>query len=130
MKKLIFFVIIAILIFAIYGGIDLSLLDYREKDVCPKLLGIPACYLVLVFFSLTFIFHVFKKHARPNFGYFIFLSFPFLLALSGTISEMSGKVICPRTPGGTPMCYISLGICTALLVLKIVEQRMTNRALS
>jgi len=126
MKKLIFYIIIAVLLFAIYGAFNLSMLDFKEKDICPKLVGIPACYVVLAFFSLALVFHVFKRHSRRNIGYFILLLVPFLLALSGTISELSGKVVCPRTPGGTPMCYISLGICSTLLVLKIFENRLSS----
>lgn len=53
-----------------------------------------------------------------NYAYFGFMAIPFLLALKGTVTELSGTVICPRTAGGTPMCYLSLGFCTLLLALK------------
>lgn len=123
-KRIVFFIILGILIFAVYGGIDLSLTDFRQKDVCPKILGIPACYLVLLFFSLTLAAHV-LPFTRKDLFYIIFLTFPFLLAVSGTLSELTGTVVCPRTPGGTPMCFISAAICSALLILKVVERKIT-----
>jgi len=111
-----FYIIIVILLFVIYGSFSLSKHDYKKKDVCPKVLGIPACYLVLLFFIGALIIHlILPVH---TYLYFAMLVVPFLLALTGTMTELSGKVICPRTPGGIPMCYISLGFCMALIGLK------------
>lgn len=56
--------------------------------------------------------------------YYAFLACPLLLALTGTVTKLAGKEICPRTAGGTPMCYISLGICLILLCLKLAEQKL------
>lgn len=123
MKQMAFFLIIVILLFSLYGSFNLSLVDFQEKDICPKMLGIPACYIVFVFFLLTLISHIWTRRSPSYLLYYLFLAIPFLMALSGTISELSGKVVCPRTPGGTPMCYISLGICTLLIVIKLVETK-------
>ncbi len=112
-----YYIIIAILVFVIYGSFMLSRKDFRKKNVCPKVLGIPACYLVFLFFVAALLVHSFS-FGTP-YSYFGFLAVPFLLALTGTIVEMTGKVICPRTPGGTPMCFISLGFCATLIALKL-----------
>lgn len=124
MKQILFFVIIGILLFSIYGSFNLSMVDFQKKNVCPKILGIPACYIVFLFFSLALGSHLFKGSLGNDLWYYGLMAVPFLLALSGTLTELSGKVVCPRTPGGTPMCYISLGICTTLIVLKFLESRM------
>ena len=124
MKQIIFYLIIAILVFATYGSWNLSRVDYRKKNICPKILSIPACYIVFIFFLLTLVVHVLMREASNTILYFSFVAVPFLLALAGTITELSGKVICPRTPGGTPMCFISLGITTTLLILKIIEKNI------
>lgn len=100
------------------------MVDFNKKDICPKVLGIPACYIVFLFFALALGAHVFKGYLGRDLWYYGFMSVPILLALGGTLTELSGKVICPRTPGGTPMCYISLGICTTLLLIKFAETRM------
>lgn len=124
MKLAIFIIIIAILLFSIYGSFNLSMVDFAKKDVCPKVFGIPACYIVCAFFILALAGHAFKGYLGRDLWYYGFVAVPFLLALGGTLTELSGKVICPRTPGGTPMCFISLGICTTLLILKIAETRL------
>ena len=124
MKEILFFAIIAVLLFSLYGSFNLSRVDFRKKNVCPKVLGVPACYIVFLFFALAFFAHVFTGALAKDLWYYGLLAVPFLLALGGTLTELSGKVICPRTPGGTPMCFISLGICTTLLLLKFAETRM------
>jgi len=126
MSRLLFYTIIVILLFSIYGSFSLSIADFNTKNVCPKLLGIPACYIVLLFFVLILLSHIFQSYMGTRLWYYVFLTVPLLLALSGTITELSGKVICPRTSGGTPMCYISLGICMLLLILKIIEKSLSN----
>ena len=114
-----YYIIIAILLFSIYGSFNLSRYDYRKKNICPKILGIPACYIVCFFFVVALV----AQFVQPTQStiYYAMIATPFLLAFAGTATELSGKVICPRTPGGTPMCYISLGICTALLALKFFK---------
>jgi len=124
MKQTIFFLILGLLIFASYGSFNLSRVDYKKKNICPKIVGIPACYLVFLFFALTLVAHLIPNSLAINWWYFGFLAIPFLLALSGTVTELSGKVVCPRTAGGTPMCYISLAMCSALLIMKIVEHKL------
>ena len=115
---MIYYLIILTLLFVSYGSFMLSRKDFRKKNVCPKVLGIPACYLVFIFFIGTLATHI----VRPDFyyGYYGMLAVPFLLALTGTLTELSGKVICPRTSAGTPMCFLSLGFCTILMVLKVL----------
>ena len=111
-----YYIIIVILLFVIYGSFSLSRHDYKKKDVCPKILGIPACYLVFIFFVGALAIQLLQP--AQAYLYYGLLAVPFLLALAGTLTELSGKVICPRTPGGTPMCFISLGFCTLLIGLK------------
>jgi len=120
-KSLLFYVIAVVLLFVIYGSWELSVTDFRQKDICPKVLGIPACYLVLIFFILVLLSHLLERVFDNKLWYFVFIAFPFLLALGGTLAEISGTVVCPRTSGGTPMCYISLGMCSLLITLKIAE---------
>ena len=123
MKQIIFYVILAILLFAIYGGINLSLVEFEKQNICPKVIGIPACYIVLGAFIFVLISHIALPSPKQA-AYYGFLSLPFFLALGGTLTELSGKVICPRTPGGTPMCYISLGLCSTLIILKMIENKI------
>ena len=118
MNIVLYYIILVVLSFVIYSSYRLSRRDYRKKDVCPKILGVPACYIVCLFFIAALLGHIFFE-AVP-YWYFGFIAIPFILALLGTITELKGKVICPRTIGGTPMCYLSLGFCSLLIALKIL----------
>ena len=117
MKNIFYVLIISILLFAIYGSADLSMNDWEVGDVCPKILGIPACYIVLACFSAALIGHLIPR-SSGNWIFFLFVGIVTLIASTGTIGELTGTAKCPRTAGGTPMCFISLAICLSLLASK------------
>lgn len=117
MKNIFYVLIISILLLAIYGSTDLSMNDWKVGDICPKILGIPACYIVLACFSAALIGHLIPR-SSGNWIFFLFVGIVTLIASTGTIGELTGTAKCPRTAGGTPMCFISLAICLSLLASK------------
>ena len=117
MKNIFYVLIISILLFAIYGSTGLSMNDWEVGDICPKILGIPACYIVLACFSAALIGHLIP-HSSGNWIFFLFVGVVTLIASTGTIGELTDTAKCPRTAGGTPMCFISLAICLSLLASK------------
>lgn len=119
MKSIWYWLIIGIAGFAIYGSIRLVMNEWEIGDVCPKILGIPACYIVLVCFLGGLVAHLLPV-SKGKYIYFFFIGLVTLIASTGTIGELTGLAKCPRTSGGTPMCFISLAICVSLLVSKIV----------
>lgn len=120
-KHYLFYVaILCLLAYAAYGALELSLTDYRHKDVCPKLFGIPACYLVFLSFAMLFFLQIFR--IRKLYFYLV-LAFPLLLALVASVMELAGIEVCPRNAGGTPMCYFSLLLCGLILILKMLQLR-------
>ena len=121
MKKNIFYWLsTTVLLFAIYGAGSLSLSDFQGTISCPKIAGIPACYLVLLFFVLGAMSH-FVKHRFSNKAFFFFIGIPGLLALFASIKELNVPNTCPQTSSGIPMCYISLGLCTTILLFKFLS---------
>ena len=122
-KHLIYYTIIFALLVAIYGAFDLSLKDFQGKISCPKLLGLPICYLVSLTFFLTFLSHMLESYLPGEWLFFIFLAVPFTLAFGGTLTEMSGTIICPRSSGGIPLCYLSLALCSILFILKVLHYK-------
>lgn len=50
------------IVFAIglLGAGDLALDEIRQSNICPKILGIPACYIILTCFVIPFLMHLFK----------------------------------------------------------------------
>lgn len=108
-----------LLVFAI-GIIGSGLLVYDEiktTNVCPKLLGIPACYIILACFILPFFTHIVKG---KNYIYFLFTGIAFVIALVASIMQFSGLGECPKTANRTPMCYYSLILFSTLIFFKIV----------
>jgi len=121
MKKNIFYwLTTAVLLFAIYGAGNLSLNDFNGAIVCPKIGGIPACYLVLLFFVLGAVSHFIKNKISVKAFYF-FIGTPGLLALFASIQELNEPHTCPRTSSGIPMCFISLGLCSFILIFKFLS---------
>ena len=114
------YLITGILMLSVFGTGQLSIEHYQQKISCPLVVGLPACYVIGVCFILTLISH-FVTHRKV--WYFLFIAIPFLLALSGSILELLGHDVCPKTNSGIPMCFISLFICTTLLILKIYQRR-------
>ena len=117
MSNILYWITTAILLFALYGSWNLSRHDWKKKNICPKLMGIPACYLVFSFFLAAGVSHSITNRLSHQ-SYFIFIGVPALIALIGTLTELRGKVICPRTKSDIPMCYISLGLCLTLIGTK------------
>jgi hypothetical protein len=117
-KKLMFALILIILIIAIYGTFGLAMNEWRIGDVCPKIIGIPACYIVLCCFAIGLITHLIPMRGSRVI-FFIFIGIVTLIATTGALGEITGLAECPRTSGGIPMCFISLGICISLLTAKI-----------
>ncbi len=107
-------------VIGIWGAGDLVLDEIRQSNICPKILGIPACYIILTCFVVPFLMHLFKG---PNSVYFVLTGLAFTIAFAGTFMQLGGIAECPKTSGGTPMCYYSLALFTTLIVLKILHLR-------
>ena len=106
-----------LLIYVMYASFELSFDDWMKKKKCPKILGIPACNIVFVSFLMAFICH-FLNTLITNQVYFLFIGISGLIALVGSITELTGKTICPKTESGTPMCYFSLAFSIVLAITK------------
>jgi len=119
-KKISYWITTVILFIAIYGAGNLSLNDYNQIITCPKFIGIPVCYIVLLFFVLAAINHFIKKNITTILFY-VWIGIPGIIALIGTISEIKTPHSCPYTTSGTPMCYISLLLCTSLIIFKTLS---------
>lgn len=128
--------IVILLLFGLYGAGSLSLADYRKSaspvpststapaaapttsGICPKLGGIPACYIILLCFLMAAVGHV-PGMPKGNLIYFIFTGFAASIALYGTVGELAGFAECPKASGGTPMCFYSLAIFGSLILMKV-----------
>jgi len=106
-----------IFIFGIYGSGNLVLTEFSHNDSCPKIGVIPVCYIIFICLIIPLITHIFNK---GKVFYFLFVGIALLIATYASIGQLFGKVQCPKTASGLPMCYISFGIFASLLILKLV----------
>jgi len=90
--------------------------DFTVGNICPKLIGIPACYIILMCFAIPFLVHIFKGNSVY---YFLGTGLAFTIAFYGTVMQVLNYVSCPKTSQNIPMCFISLGFFTTLIVLKL-----------
>lgn len=111
-------VISVIFVVSILATSNLVYTDFIEGDVCPKLLTMPACQIILVCFLIPFLAHIFKW---KTIYYFLGTGLAFTIALYGTIMQVLNYVSCPKTESNVPMCFISLGIFTTLIVSKKIQ---------
>lgn len=123
-KRIFFFALALIgLAFSAYASTQAFTLSRSHligPPVCPVLLGIPACVIVLVSYVLITIawgMALVEKKSDRAFNFFVFGFLPaFILALIGSAGEIFGVGKCPHTSAGTPKCYISFGFLIMLAI--------------
>lgn len=96
---------------------------FREPT-CPKLLGVPACYLVLIAYLAAAIG---AWNTGSEFGRRAFLIGAFAVTAIGvyfSLGEIRGTAQCP-TFEGLPMCFVSLFAGTSMLIADQIR-RSTN----
>lgn len=92
---------------------------FREPT-CPKLFGIPACYLVLIAYLAAAIG---AWNADSGAGHVTFLLGAVAVTLIGiyfSMGEIRGTAQCP-TFEGLPMCFVSLFAGVSMLVIDRVK---------
>jgi hypothetical protein len=109
--------------FGIYGAGGLVYKEYMLKQVCPQILGIPACYIIMACLIIPLIVHIFNL---SNTIYFTGTGIALAIAIYGSISQLIGISDCPKTSNDIPMCYISLSIFLTLVVLKWINIKITK----
>jgi len=117
-------ILILLFVLSILGASSLVYNEFVHHSICPKILNIPACYIIMGCFIIPLLGHLLKWN---NFIYFIGTGLAFSIALFGTITQLLETVQCPKTSTGIPMCFISLSIFTSLIILKIMLLHIKTR---
>ena len=123
-NKVLYWVISLLFIIGIFGAGELVHAEIITGNGCPKIKGIPACFIILICFILPLIAHILKKW---NLIYFLFTGVAALIALVASIMQFLGNTECPKTDSDIPMCYLSLLIFTTLIILKIKQLNFVNK---
>ena len=118
------YILYLIFLFGIYGAGELVYKEIVYGDICPKIINIPACYIIMVCLVIPLIIHLIKG---SNSIYFMFTGFAWSIAIYGSIMQLSETIECPKTAEGIPMCYISFVMFSLLILLKAIELTKTNK---
>ncbi len=121
------YILWALVIFGFLSAGKVSF-DNMGGLACPSLFSVPVCYIVTIAYGLMLgsliINHDGCKHHFFCAGWGV----AFVIALFASLAELfGGGGICPSSSGGlragsaagVPLCYISLAILIAILVLFI-----------
>lgn len=96
---------------------------------CPAIGQIPACYLAGIGYVLIGISAVLPT--AYSFGFFWVGWTPvFLLALTGSALELFVRPTCPTTSLDIPMCFISMGLASLLVLAIFLLKRESNKELT
>lgn len=109
----------------VFGVVPIVQRQITGAAACPTLGPVPACYLVLLGYGLIVI-SVFLA-ARYRLITFAAGWLPlFILASTGSGLELLGQVACPRSSTGVPTCFFSLGLLGLIVVLYVLEKRLSK----
>ena len=118
--------------YASYEAFKLSASHLGSVDlICPVLLGIPACVIVLICYLLIALAWAMVLAGKQNHKALIVFSIgftpAFLLALIGSAGEIFNFASCPHTPTGFPKCFISFWFLIALAIAWAVQGVLLRR---
>lgn len=125
MLNLVYFAILGLLIGrGFYQGLMLSIETYTQQGIpCPSSLDIPVCYIVTLAYFLQLLALV-VTHRKSALSLFVMGWLPvFLIAFSASIFQYLQGGICPLSPTGFPLCYISLMISSSIFIIAILKLR-------
>lgn len=113
----------AILFVALIGLISTMVLAASEiiiGGVCPQVLGIPLCYVVLLLISAVVVSHL-KFLPYKNIVFFAAAFFGLTIAVVMSVLQFNDCAQCPKLLEIVPMCYLSIILFGGLIGLKTLE---------
>jgi hypothetical protein len=121
LKKSIDLLVYGLLGIVLVTAIQLVFSQWSKGGICPDILSIPACYMILLSVVLAMVAHA--GLIKPVWFY-VSTAIPWAIALIGTTLQFTGSVQCPQTESGIPMCFLSLGVFSVIIGLKIVSSKL------
>jgi len=98
--------IMVLSLIAIWSVGDIAFAHWSDTAYCPMIGVIPACYVILIAYSLLFLSMWLPLKASLKlflFSWLVIMS----LAIIGIIGELTTTLACPRSENGIPKCYFS-----------------------
>ena len=92
--------------------------DIFSPPFCPRLLGIPACFPVLILYLITLIL-TFKRDVRSDVIYFISAGTGLGIAIWFSVQSLSRAAQCPTLFSiPVPLCYASFFTFLILILMR------------
>ena len=111
-------VILWLLILAgLWGALRVSYTTITGTARCPDIVDIPLCYLVGIGYLSMLAAQVVAPAKWKNRLFYPGWAMVFLVAVLGTGFELSIGDACPRSGSGVPLCYFSLVLSIAIILL-------------
>ena len=116
MKK--HFIILFLALVGLISTIILVASEIITGGVCPKVLGIPLCYVVLLLILIVIGSHLKKL----NILFFAAASVGLIIAVIMSVLQFNNCAQCPKAFEIIPMCYLSIILFGSLIGLKFFEE--------
>jgi hypothetical protein len=108
--------IIIISIIGILVSLWLVINELIKSQYCPPLFGIPACYLVLIFFIFVLVSQFIKNIKISSIIFFIGIKLGLATAIWFSVNQLLEKAYCPIL-FNIPLCFVSFVTFVVLLIL-------------
>ncbi len=101
-------------------GVWLISMDVKSPGFCPKVLFIPACYLVSIAFFLVYSSSYFLNKKTSDMFFYIGNVLGLVLAVWFSFAQIINLQECPKLLN-IPLCYVSFFTFLFLLVLHLIK---------
>lgn len=118
--------LVAVSLYVLSGITPISLAHWHAGNACPHLGPVPACYLVMVCYAAMGIAALFWNKSF-NWLFYAGAIPVILMALVGTMLEITGLPTCPRSDTGLPLCYISLFVGVMMLAVFLCALKLEQK---
>lgn len=108
-------IIVGVSIYVLSSITPISIAQWQTVDACPLIGSVPACYVVTVCYTAMGVAALFGAR-RLRWLFYAGVAPVILLALTGTVLELSGRPTCPVSADGTPLCFYSLAVGVGMLI--------------
>jgi len=118
-------ILLVLLSIGLYGALSVSYLTVTGIAPCPSVAKLPACFIVTIGYFLMLVATFFSNKLNAKWLFIIGWSPVVLLALVGSLLELSQGDICPKSSMGIALCYVSLSFAIMVAALFWLLNKMS-----
>lgn len=107
----------------LYGAFSVSYTTMTGTSPCPSIVGIPACFVVFMGYSLMLIAALINTHRHAGKCFLAGWIPVFLLAFVGSMFEIGNGNTCPKSSFGLALCYVSLAFAMTVIACFFIVRK-------